>query len=133
MKPSIKKVIFSEPATIILWSDGTKTISKCDKVDKYEKKAGFLIAYLKKFMPVEQVIELLDWCDKEEKPKKKEIKKEVTRPSGKFNIYNKDTGEKICSILDTDELFDFSLSDYLTMAELLGFYNDKKYKGWFSF
>lgn len=30
---SIRKVIFSNPATIVLWSDGTKTVVKCGPDD----------------------------------------------------------------------------------------------------
>lgn len=29
--PNIKKVIFNNPATIVLWDDGTKTVVKCDE------------------------------------------------------------------------------------------------------
>lgn len=43
----IKKVIFHEPATIILWTDGTKTVVKCKDGDKYDKQTGFLMCYLK--------------------------------------------------------------------------------------
>lgn len=43
----IKKVIFHEPATIILWADGTKTVVKCKYGDKYDKQTGFLMCYLK--------------------------------------------------------------------------------------
>ena len=43
-----KKVIFSKPATIVIWEDGTKTVVKCSKNDKFKKSTGFLIAYLQK-------------------------------------------------------------------------------------
>ena len=35
--PTIKKVIFNPPATIVLWGDGTKTVVKCQG-DKWCKK-----------------------------------------------------------------------------------------------
>lgn len=44
----VKKVIFSKPATIIFWSDGTKTVVKCGKDDTYDKEKGFYIACAKK-------------------------------------------------------------------------------------
>lgn len=46
-RKSIKEVIFNNPATIILWADGTKTVVKCKDGDKYDKQTGFLICYLK--------------------------------------------------------------------------------------
>lgn len=45
---TINKVIYNPPATIILWSDGTKTMSKCDKEDTYDKATGFMLCVLKK-------------------------------------------------------------------------------------
>lgn len=44
----VKKVIFSNPATIVFWSDGTKTVVKCGKDDTYDKEKGFYIACAKK-------------------------------------------------------------------------------------
>ena len=39
--PDIKDVIFNDPATIVFWSDGSKTIVKCQKQngDVFAKKA----------------------------------------------------------------------------------------------
>lgn len=45
---SIKKVIFSGPKTIILWDDGTKTISSCGESDQYSQYIGFCAAVAKK-------------------------------------------------------------------------------------
>lgn len=47
----IKKVIYSEPATIVMWTDGTKTISKCDEHDEYDELTGFLLCVMKKKIP----------------------------------------------------------------------------------
>ena len=44
----VKRVIWSYPATIVLWEDGTKTVVKCDERDKYDMKYGFLLCCLKK-------------------------------------------------------------------------------------
>ena len=46
--PEIKDVIFNEPATIILWADGTKTVVKCQKGDDFDPEKGFAMAFLKK-------------------------------------------------------------------------------------
>lgn len=50
MKPEIKKVIFNNPATVILWKDGTKTVVKCQEGDTFDKEKGFALAYLKKLL-----------------------------------------------------------------------------------
>lgn len=42
------KVIFNSPATIVIFNDGTKIISKCDKEDEFSKETGFLMCMLKK-------------------------------------------------------------------------------------
>lgn len=44
----IKKVIFNDPATIILWKDGTKTVVKCQKGDTFDKEKGFYMCVAKK-------------------------------------------------------------------------------------
>ena len=46
--PSIKKVIFNYPATIVLWSDGTKTVVKCQDGDIYDPEKGLAMAISKK-------------------------------------------------------------------------------------
>ena len=45
---TIKDVIFNNPATIILWKDGTKTVVKCQEGDTFNPELGFLAAVLKK-------------------------------------------------------------------------------------
>lgn len=42
------QVIFNPPATIVIFKDGTKIISKCDKEDKFSKETGFLMCMLKR-------------------------------------------------------------------------------------
>ena len=44
----IKRVIFSNPATIIIWKDGTKTIVKCHEGDTYDALKGVALCYMKK-------------------------------------------------------------------------------------
>lgn len=48
--PKIKKVIFNEPAAIIMWNDGSKTVVKCQPGDTYDPEKGFVMAYLKKLL-----------------------------------------------------------------------------------
>lgn len=44
----IKKVLFNKPATIIFWSDDTKTVVKCGKDDVYDPEKGLAMAIAKK-------------------------------------------------------------------------------------
>lgn len=44
----IKKVIFNDPATIVLWADGTKTVVKCQDGDVFDPEKGLAMAISKK-------------------------------------------------------------------------------------
>ena len=44
----IEKVIYHNPATIILWSDGIKTVVKCNKEDEFDKEKGLAMAIVKR-------------------------------------------------------------------------------------
>ena len=47
--PDIKDVIFSPPATIVLWADGTKTVVKCQENEgEYSKEVGLAMCICKK-------------------------------------------------------------------------------------
>lgn len=48
--PKIKKVIFNDPATIVLWNDGTKTVVKCQAGDEYSKEQGLALCIAKKHL-----------------------------------------------------------------------------------
>ena len=49
-KPKIKKVIFNNPATIVFWEDGTKTVVKAGDGDIYDPEKGLAMAFAKKFL-----------------------------------------------------------------------------------
>lgn len=46
----IKKVIFNDPATIVIWHDDTKTVVKCQPGDTYSKELGLAMCISKKFL-----------------------------------------------------------------------------------
>ena len=48
LDPVIKKVIFNPPATIVLWSDGSKTVVKCGEQDEFDPEKGLVMAITKK-------------------------------------------------------------------------------------
>ena len=47
----IKEIIYNEPATIVLWSDGSKTVSKARPGDEYNPEVGVMYCILKKLAP----------------------------------------------------------------------------------
>lgn len=44
----IKNVIFNDPATIVFWADGTKTVVKCQDGDIFDPEKGLAMAISKK-------------------------------------------------------------------------------------
>lgn len=49
MELDIEKVVFNDPATIIIWGDGTKTVVKAQN-EPFDKEKGFVMACLKKML-----------------------------------------------------------------------------------
>ena len=61
----IKEVMYNNPATIVFWSDDTKTVSKCHAGDAYSPEAGLTMCILKKIQE-KSLINLFDaWLPKE--------------------------------------------------------------------
>ena len=50
MNTEIKKIIFNNPATIVYWEDGTKTIVKCGSGDTWDKEKGLAMCFVKKLL-----------------------------------------------------------------------------------
>ena len=46
--PSVEKVIFNNPATIVIWKDGTKTIVKCQDGERFDPEKGLALCFMKK-------------------------------------------------------------------------------------
>ena len=44
----IEKVIFNEPATIVLWSDGSKTVVKCKEGEEFDPDVGLAMCVCKR-------------------------------------------------------------------------------------
>ncbi len=45
----IENVIFQEPATIVFWKDGEKTVSKQRQGDEYDREVGLMLCIAKKY------------------------------------------------------------------------------------
>ena len=50
MTPEIKDIIFNPPATIVFWSDNTKTVVKALEGDIYDPEKGIAMAISKKML-----------------------------------------------------------------------------------
>lgn len=46
--PEIKNAYFNDPVTVVMWSDGTKTMVKCQDGDTYSKEVGLALCISKK-------------------------------------------------------------------------------------
>lgn len=46
----IKKVIFNDPATIVFWKDGTKTVVKCQEGTKFDPEKGLAMAICRHYL-----------------------------------------------------------------------------------
>ena len=47
--PNVEQVIFNDPATIVFWEDGSKTVVKCsEEFEDYDKEKGLAFCFLKK-------------------------------------------------------------------------------------
>ena len=78
---SISKVVFNDPATIIIWSDGIKTVVKCGERDRFDPEKGLAMAITKRVLGNQgnYYNELKKWLpDKEEKEEKREHVKSIT-------------------------------------------------------
>ena len=66
---SITNVIFNNPATIVFWSDGTKTVVKCDERDEFDPEKGLAMAICKKYFGGGFYNDIFKkWIPKEEAP-----------------------------------------------------------------
>lgn len=58
----ITSVIYSDPATIVFWNDGTKTVCKCKEGDDYCPEAGLAMCILKKLIGASNLKDIFnDW------------------------------------------------------------------------
>ena len=80
----IEKVIYNNPATIVFWSDGTKTVSKIHSYDVYSEEVGLILCVLKKLHGNTNVHDLLDlWTPKHSGEKVVSISDVRRRSNGK--------------------------------------------------
>ncbi len=62
----ITDVIFNPPATIVFWSDGSKTVVKCIEGDTFDKETGLAMAICKRIFSDRFHSEFRRWCKKDD-------------------------------------------------------------------
>lgn len=70
----ITRVLYSGPATIVFWNDGTKTVSKCAPGDVYNAELGLSVAIMKRIVGADSLAKTFeDWLPKDANTKKIDI------------------------------------------------------------
>lgn len=68
---SVNRIIFNDPATIVFWNDGTKTVVKCQKGQTFNPYFGLCAAMAKKLYGSNSMLNrIVDTYYKEEDPRK---------------------------------------------------------------
>lgn len=80
--PEIKNVIFNDPATIVFWEDGTKTVVKCQDGDEFDPEKGLAMAIAKKAYGNKGSYcnKMKKWLPKEEQVVTKPILRGISEP-----------------------------------------------------
>lgn len=78
---TVKKIVINGPATIFFWKDGSKTIVKCMKGDKYDLYTAFCIALTKKLLgsnsKIKSTLKKAEIVDQNDKTATGEVEKEI--------------------------------------------------------
>lgn len=59
----IDRVLFNDPAMIILWKDGTKTVVKCHPEDTFDEEIGFMCCYLKRTLSSKEYTKFCEYLN----------------------------------------------------------------------
>lgn len=58
--PEIDRIIFNDPATVVIWKDGKKTVVKTQKGEKYDPEKGLAMAVMKRILTPKEYHKYLD-------------------------------------------------------------------------
>lgn len=69
---SVDRIIFNDPATIVFWQDGTKTVVKCQKGQTFNPYFGFCAAIAKKLYGNNSILNRIveTYLEEDEDPRK---------------------------------------------------------------
>lgn len=110
---SIKNVIFNPPATIVFWTDGSKTVVKCNAKDEFDPEKGIAMAIAKRCADNSDgfYVEIKAWIEKAKfkQPESKSdgvkmIAKELKRV---FNDPTEKPSDLCAKIIALDMLIDY--------------------------
>ena len=59
----IDRVLFNDPATIVLWRDKTKTVVKCHPEDTFDEEIGFMCCYLKRILSSKEYTKFCEYLN----------------------------------------------------------------------
>ena len=100
---SVDRIIFNDPATIVFWNDGTKTVVKCQEGQTFNPYFGFCAAIAKKLYGSNSILNRIveTYLEKEEDPRKDKcawcvnaIKENKEEPCVKCKINMQNEGKK---------------------------------------
>jgi len=84
--PEVKHVVHSNNVCTVIWDDGVKTQAVCHPEDTYNKDVGLLVAYLKRFMPTEDIINLVEkWSHQQKKQEDVQARKKSEKARKQFH------------------------------------------------
>ena len=102
---TIKNVIFNNPATIVLWTDGTKTVVKCQNDEIFDPEKGLAMAIAKKAFGNKgnYCNEIKKWTEKYEEPSAIKVDSEVSSISDVAKSFKEAVEKAFASIDSTKE------------------------------
>lgn len=124
----VKKIIFSGPKTIVLWSDGTKTIVSMSKDEtNFDPEAAFCAAYTKKMFgtnsKIKRVIKEKSNIEQHQRIVEEKLKEELAKISQDYDKFMRElcpwlyTGEKLTEV---DSACANAISDFYKKEFLKG-------------
>lgn len=73
----IERVLHDEPATVMFFSDGTKTVAICGKDEVYDREKGILVCLAKRLISSKNMNYILHEFSKDEYAKKQKEEKKI--------------------------------------------------------
>ncbi|MDY4815008.1 MAG: hypothetical protein SO274_05410 [Turicibacter bilis] len=132
---SPKKVIFNDPATIVYWLDGSKTVVKCSNGDVYDREKGFAMCVLKRLYG-DKLHAMLKKYVQQEDAQEKNSSTTITDESSNviFELifdYYEDAKTVLFTLIELIKNYGFAyVSDLYDLINSISTYEDTK-RGWY--
>lgn len=112
VKPEVNRIIFNDPATIVFWKDGTKTVVKVSDSESYSPYYGFLAALAKKIYGSNSAIQRIVrqfLPEEEQAPVREEVRVDRAEPK-EIEKGDADGDEAVSATSFFDEMLNFLMS-----------------------